>query len=67
MTAKEKLIEVVAERKWYKDTMNPATARSFKRHLLLGKNISENKIKEILYGLGYEPKKKETIDSLEVW
>ena len=48
MTAREKLLEIMQERKWYRDKINPGTARRYKKILTENGPISDEKVKEIL-------------------
>ncbi len=59
MTAREKLIRVMKRRMWYKDVLPPATARSFKRQVLSGESVTNDKIRDVLMKLGYKPKVEE--------
>ena len=59
MTAKEKLLKIMEKRAWYKDLIDPTTARQYKFNLTRDKNISDAKVKEILLLLGHKPKQKE--------
>ncbi len=54
VTAREKLIEVTKQRKWYGNLYKDATARRYKQ-LLLQNKLSTDKIKQILTDLGYSP------------
>lgn len=68
MTAREKLIEVMKERKWYGDVIAPSTARSLKFNILNGGSVTDQKIEETLRLLGYEPKsEKYELKKVLVW
>lgn len=59
MTAREKLIQVMNEKKWYEGVLQGDSARSLKRHVVNGTNVSDEKIRETLLKLGYKPKVEE--------
>lgn len=67
MTAREKLSQMMEEEKWYDGIFHPATARSLKRHLLSGKNISDKKVRSMLLKLGCKPTIKSIVTDVEVW
>lgn len=59
MTAREKLIQVMNQKKWYEGFLQGDSARSLKRHVINGTNIKNDKIRETLFKLGYKPKEEE--------
>lgn len=65
-TTREKLTQLMSIRQWYAGVFEPAAARSMKRYVLSGKNVSEKKMENMLYKLGYVPVPvKRIVDSVK--
>lgn len=64
MTAREKLTQIVQQRKWYGDVFSKSTAGTIKARVLntnpnSEEQITNERIVEVLKELGHEPKQTE--------
>ena len=59
MDARTKLLRIMKKPDWYEGHFNPSTARGYKHKLEHNKEITDDKVREILKTLGIKPKQRE--------